>query len=51
MVLVVFGRIDHGASLDTNLLEQIPHLLVDVLLNERKFGLYISYVLQDKNCR
>lgn len=51
MVLVVFGRINHGASFDTNLLEQIPHLLVDVLLNERKFGLDISYVLQDKNCR
>lgn len=32
MVLVVFGRIDHGTSFDTDLLEQIPHFLVDVLL-------------------
>lgn len=32
MVLVVFGRVDHGAGFDTDLLEQIPHFLVDVLL-------------------
>lgn len=51
MVLVVFGRIDHRASFDANLLEQIPHFLVDVLLNERKFGFDISYVPQDKNWR
>lgn len=38
VVLVVFGRIDHGASLDANLLEQVPHFLVDVLLNGREFG-------------
>lgn len=49
MVLVVLGRIDHGASFDANLLEQIPHFLVDVLLKERTFGFDISYVLQDTN--
>lgn len=32
MVFVVFGGVDHGASFDADLLEQIPHLLVDVLL-------------------
>lgn len=32
MVLVVLGGVDHGASFDADLLEQVPHLLVDVLL-------------------
>lgn len=39
VVLVVFGRVDHGASFDANLLEQIPHFLVDVLLNKERLGL------------
>lgn len=36
MVFVVFGGVDHGASFDADLLEQIPHFLVDVLLKKRK---------------
>lgn len=32
MVLVVFGGVDHGTGFDADLLEQIPDLLVDVLL-------------------
>lgn len=36
MVFVVFGRIDHGASFDADLLEQVPHLLVDVLLQSEE---------------
>lgn len=47
MVLVVFGRIDHGASFDTDLLEQIPHFLVDVLLRW-KTGFDTVYVLNQK---
>lgn len=36
MVLVVLGGVNHGASFDTNLLEQVPHLLVDVLLRRQQ---------------
>ena len=32
VVLVVFVGVDHGAGLHTDLLEQVPHFLVDVLL-------------------
>ena len=46
MVLVVFGRIHHGTGLDTDLLEQIPHLLVDVLLR-RKEGEKMLFVFSN----
>lgn len=36
MVLVVFGGVDHRTGFDTDLLEQIPDLLVDVLLRSKK---------------
>lgn len=35
VVLVVLGGVDHGASFDTDLLEQVPNLLVDVLLRSQ----------------
>lgn len=46
MVLVVLGRIDHGAGFDTDLLEQIPHFLVDVLLRWKKKKSYDRYALK-----
>lgn len=36
VVLVVLGGVDHGAGFDADLLEQVPHLLVDVLLRRRR---------------
>lgn len=36
VVLVVFVRVNHGAGLHADLLEQVPHLLVDVLLRREK---------------
>lgn len=36
VIFVIFGRVNHGACLDTDLLEQIPNFLVDVLLKWKK---------------
>lgn len=34
MILVVFGGVNHRAGLHTNLLEQVPNFLINVLLWE-----------------
>ena len=37
MVFIILGGVDHGAGLNTDLLEQVPYFLVDVLLMEVKY--------------
>lgn len=36
VVLVVLGGVDHGTGFDADLLKQVPHLLVDVLLRRQQ---------------
>lgn len=49
MVLVVLGGVDHGASFDANLLEQVPHLLVDVLLRRQQGNIFdVSHTPPEK---